>query len=150
MSYDFGSHDFSRCRTVSRSPLASHRCMLGTSFACRVTLCAVAGFFWATLCGPWHPANISTNATPASARGTTSGLDLRQHDRRHAEMGHAGITTDGLLGHLERVLERGRALETKPVDHVAIGADKDDVASVLHRVRSPYPRIVRVDAVIGV
>src|SRR5260370_12309010 len=98
--------------------------MPGTSFGWRVTLSAVSGFCSATLVDPWH-APTNSSATHRSARGTASGVDLREHDRRHPQMGHARIAPDGLLGHLERVLEGGRALETEPVHYIPIRADED-------------------------
>jgi hypothetical protein len=63
-------------------------------------------------------------------------------------MRNAWVASNCLLCHLERVLERGRALEAKPMHDVAISADEDDVSGMLHRVGCPYPRIVRVDAVV--
>src|SRR5260370_10592934 len=75
-------------------------------------------------------------------------LDFSQQDRRHAHVRHARMAADGLLGHLERILERGRALEAEAVDDLAITADDDDVARVLDPVRCPDPRVVRMNAVI--
>src|SRR5256885_6969847 len=77
-------------------------------------------------------------------------VDLAKHDRRHPEVRHRGVTADGLLRHLERVLQRGGALEAEAMDDVAVGADEDDIARVVHRVGCPNPGIVRMDAVVGV
>ncbi len=63
-------------------------------------------------------------------------------------MGHARVTPNRLLCHLERVLERGRTFETEAVHDVAITADDDDVAGVVHRVRRPVPRVERVSSVV--
>src|SRR6266851_666867 len=77
-------------------------------------------------------------------------LDFGQQDRRHAHVRHARMAADGLLGHLERILERGRALEAEAMDDLAVAADDDDVARVLHRMRGPIPRVERVGAVVRV
>src|SRR5216684_2330984 len=76
-------------------------------------------------------------------------LDLGQEYGRHAHVRHAGMATDGLLGHLERILERGRAFEAEAVDDLAVAADDDDVARVIDPVGGPYPRVMRMNAVIG-
>src|SRR5256885_1863413 len=88
--------------------------------------------------------------TSPRTRPPVGAPELRQHDRRRAKVGHARVTADGLLGHLERVLERCRALEPEAVHDVAICPDEDDVTCVLHRMRCPNPRVVRMNAVIGV
>src|SRR6266851_5207726 len=77
-------------------------------------------------------------------------LDVAEHDRGHAEVGDARVASDRLLRHLERVFEGGGGFEAEPVDHVALAADDDDVAGVLHCKRGPVPRIERVGAVVRV
>src|SRR5260370_30444853 len=60
------------------------------------------------------------------------------------------MAADGLLGHTERILERGGALEAEAVGDLAVTADDDDVARMLHRMGGPVKSIKRVRAVIRV
>src|SRR6266481_5155872 len=75
-------------------------------------------------------------------------FDVGEHDRRHPQVSNAGMTTNGLLGHLESVLQGGRRLESEAMHYLALAADDDDVARMLHRMSSPVPRRKRVHAVV--
>src|SRR5438270_3014408 len=77
-------------------------------------------------------------------------VDLAEHQRWCAQVRDAGPAADRLLRHLERVLERGRALEAEPVHRRPVTADNDNVAAVLQREGGPVPGVKRVDAMVGV
>src|SRR6266849_6075833 len=77
-------------------------------------------------------------------------LDVGEKDGRHAHVRHAWVAANGLLGHFERVIQRGGALEAEAVNDLAIAADDDDVARVLHRMRGPVPRVEGVGTVVRV
>src|SRR6266446_5552074 len=99
---------------------------------------------------PGGPQAASTMTVASKTTLATWLVDLAEHDRRHPEVAHRWVSADGLLGHLERVLQRGCALEPQPMHDVAIRADEDDVTGVVHCVGCPNPRVVRVNAVVGV
>src|SRR5438067_3756865 len=100
---------------------------------------------------PMAPASWVTPRSPEyQGFAVIASLDVAEHDRRHAEVGDAGVAANCLLGHLERVLESSRGFEAEAVNHFALAADDDDVAGVLHRESCPVPRIKRVRPVIRV
>src|SRR6266446_3227031 len=100
---------------------------------------------------PTAPASWVTPRSPEyQGLAVISSLDVAEHDRGHAEVGDARVAADRLLRHLERVLEGGGGFEAEAVHDLALAADDDDVAGVLHRERCPVPRIERVGAVVRV
>src|SRR6266568_3350702 len=115
-----------------------------------VSQCQARRTRWTSLTrAPMAPASWVTPRSPEyQGLAVIPSLDVAEHDRGHAEVGDAGMATDRLLGHLERVLEGGGGFEAEAVDHVALATDDDDVAGVLHRESSPIPRIKRVGAVV--
>src|SRR5207237_9545075 len=77
---------------------------------------------------------LGRRAAPRSGamRGNRPGslsylLHVAEHDRRHPEVRDARVTADRLLGHLERILERGGGLEPQVMDDLTLTADDDDV-----------------------
>src|SRR5947207_13909681 len=70
---------------------------------------------------PMAPPSFRIPPSP-EYQGISSLLHVAEHDRRHPEVRDARVTADRLLGHLERVLERGRGLEPQVMDDLALPA----------------------------
>src|SRR5438270_11306475 len=64
-------------------------------------------------------------------------VNLTEHQGRGARVRDAGPAPDRLLRHLERVFERGRAVEAEPVYCGSVAGAPNHGAAVLQRERGP-------------